>query len=303
MDEDMAYLTGLISAKGTLIEDIDTRRLVIDFPYRNLDSKAPEGSGISYIIPDKIKSSLVDSGANIAELLGVSVDIVPGENNVQYIAKFPSNSLPWRNLKKIFGERTRYDEFEVNPGFWEFPTSIIKAFIRGYADSGAMPSEKDAQYWVKEHKIHRITLQFNHNNWLLPIQICSILQTRLGVPVAHILWGHPSLGRGFREHRLRIKACDFVSIGFGFSFKQDILEALCNANENAGVKPGILCNPKVKRIRKRKQRDEKEKSERLPAALRKHFNSSWKICKALGCKQGKKDPQLTLIEEVDDEDL
>jgi hypothetical protein len=70
IDEDVAYLIGLITAKGKLIEEEDNRRLVIEFPYRELDTRAPVESGINYNVPDKIKSGLFDIQKNMHELLG-----------------------------------------------------------------------------------------------------------------------------------------------------------------------------------------------------------------------------------------
>jgi len=41
IDTDVAYLIGLLAAKGKVIENEDSRRLIIDFPYSNLTTRAP----------------------------------------------------------------------------------------------------------------------------------------------------------------------------------------------------------------------------------------------------------------------
>jgi len=67
-------------------------------------------------------------------------------------------------------------------------------------------------------------------------------------------------------------------------------------NKERGDPRPKVCNPKTKKLRGRKPRHEDECSQRLPELLcRKHFNSYYKICRALGCKQGKKGPQRELF--------
>ncbi|MBL7191168.1 hypothetical protein ISS30_05690 [bacterium] len=290
MDEDVAYFIGLLTAKGKLIEEKDNRRIIIDFPYRNLFTRAPEESGIKYSVPDKIKIGLFDIQKNLHELLGEEVSMEETEGSISFIVKFSRNTMVWRNITTIMQDKINFYEFELNPIFYEMPESIQKCFMQGFADASSMPSEKDQD----QFKRNRIVLQIPHDNWKLPVQICKLLQIHLKIPVCHIMYGHPSLKRDFREHRMRIFPEDFIKIGYGFSFKQDILKAFINPKKNIKRDPSSLCNPKAKRIPKKKDKDPKEKDEKLPEHVRRHFNAYWQICMACGCKQGKKKPQLDL---------
>lgn len=145
----------------------------------------------------------------------------------------------------------------------------------------------------------------NHDNWILPIQICRLLQTKLEVPVQHILWGHPNLrdsgnrGKSWaKEHRIRIFAEAFLPVGFHFDFKQQILQAMAGINAAQHHSAAHPCNPLARHRIKKKARHKDEKSKDLPAALRgKHFNAYFQICKALGCEQGTPSDQLILISE------
>lgn len=299
MDEDVAYLIGLLTAKGKLIEDEDNKRLVIDFPYRNLFTSAPEESGIKFSVPDKIKIGLFDKQKILQELLGEDVFMEESEGGIQFVAKFDRNTMVWRNIVTIMQEKTNSYEFEVNPLIYEMPQAIQKCFVRGFADASSMPSEKDSD----QIKRHRIVLQFPHDNWILPIQMCRLIQEYIELPVCHILWGHPSMNRGLREHRMRIFPENFLKIGYGFKFKQDILIALIDENKknNRNIKQD-LCNPRIKKITRRKKIDKSVYSDRLPEIVRRHFNSYWKLCQACGCKQGKKMPQTELTLDEDNID-
>lgn len=300
MDEDVAYVLGLIAARGKFIEEGDNRRLIIDFPYRNLDTRAPEKSGIKYKVPERIQLSLIDVKTTIDTVLGTNIEINHIKNEaVQFLAIFSKNTMSWRNLRILLKGKSNYYEFELNESFFGYPKSIIKCFIRGFSDASAMPSVKDADTRNPNGKRHRIVLQFPHSNWILPIQICKMLQESLEVPVAHILWGHPSMNRDFREHRMRIYVENFENIGFGFAFKNELLKALIEDTQYAKSK---CCNPKAKKSTRKKERNSKEKDESLPNEVRRHFDYAWKICLALGCKQGKKRPQLDLCEEWDEID-
>ena len=61
-------------------------------------------------------------------------------------------------------------------------------------------------------------------NWEMPVKLCTLLEECLTVPIQLITWGHPNLGRGFREHQINIFAVPFGEIGFSLSYKQAILE-------------------------------------------------------------------------------
>ena len=55
IDIDVAYLIGLVTAKGKLIENEDSRRLLIDFPYSNLTTRAPKKAVLSIQSQTKLK--------------------------------------------------------------------------------------------------------------------------------------------------------------------------------------------------------------------------------------------------------
>ena len=298
IDTDVAYLVGMIVARGSFHQDGDVRRLVIQFPYRH-DAMTPvPGSQISIDRETALRLSLDSIRARISELLEVNLRVERKAHEVSLFAVFPRATISWRDLRFITGGKSNYLEFEVPEVIFDSDSDIQREFLRGIADTASDPSYADRDQSQRQ----RIVIQVQFGNWILPIQLCQLLQEYLNIPVSNILWGHPNLrtpggGSGWtKETRIRIFAEAFEPIGFYFEYKQRIFEEMVRFNRDRGDPKPKVCNLKTKKLRGRKRRHEDECSERLPELLRgKHFNSYYKICKALGCHQGKKGPQRELF--------
>lgn len=307
LDPDVAYLLGLIAARGRFHVEGDIRRLIIDFPFRLFEARPPKGSKLRFNVPQEVRLCLDDVRNRINELLEVNVKINRSKFNNQLLAVFTKNTMSWRNLTTLFAGKSSYQEFSVPSVLFEVPRDIQLEFVRGFADASATPSSADyAQFGSDSPKLHRIVLQIQHDNWMLPIHICRLLQVSLGVPVQHILWGHPNIrnprGGGTqwaKEHRIRIYADNFLPVGFHFGFKQKILEEMAAHNRHFGAQvKHTPCNPLGRHRIKRKERHKDEKSKGLPHPLRgKHFDAYFQICQKLGCTQGNPSDLVQISEE------
>jgi hypothetical protein len=168
------------------------------------------------------------------------------------------------------------------------PRSIQVEFLRGIADVGGFI--RDSNRFMDGRR--RVYLEVNNRNWILPIQICALLQLKLDVSVQMIQWGHPNTrepGGGnnwSREHQIKIFAEAFEPIGFTVEYKNTTLQKF--ARQDRKMRAQLhKCNPnpEIRRINKKK-RHPGEKSSDLPSRLRsQHFDSYWQICVAMGCKQ------------------
>jgi len=298
IDPDVAYLLGMIVARGSFHQDGDIRRLVIQFPYRHEAMTPVPGSKINLVRENALKLSLASINARISELLEVNLRVQIKAREISLHAVFPRETIGWRDLRYITNGKFNYQEFEVPQIIYDSDTNIQKEFLRGIADTSCEPSYADRDQGDRQ----RIVIQVQFGNWLLPIQLCKLLQECLGIPVSNILWGHPNLraptggGSWAKETRIRIYADSFVPIGFYFDYKQKIFEEMVEYNQNQNFNLPKPCNPKTKKLRGRKPRHDDEQSERLPEALRRRFNRYYQICMALGCKQGKKGPQRELFQ-------
>ena len=89
---------------------------------------------------------------------------------------------------------------------FNYPAPLLCEFVRGVADTVATFDE-----WTGRH---RVQLSCIHDNWHLPVDICNLLQTRLNVPVFYIEWGGEYMGRGGRDHLVKVWVVNFGEPNF-----------------------------------------------------------------------------------------
>ena len=302
LDNDLAYLMGMVLMRGTFHQEKDIRRLIIQFPYKSLEvNKLPE-SKLKIDKETAIRLALDKARNRIYELLGTEIKVNQSRNEVRLVSTFVENTMAWRNLINLFNQKQSYLEFLVPEVIFTAPIDIQKDFLRGIADSASSPSPAD----VGINGEQRVVIECAHHNWNLPIQLCRLLQENLKIKVSHILWGHrnirtpnkPNSKNWAKEHRLRIIANDFLPIGYNFDYKQKILEELAGWNIKKGLSQETkFCNPKVKKPRLKHPKHREEKSKDLPQCLRRHFDAYFQICRALGCEQGKPSDQVEMFED------
>jgi len=308
MDPDVAYLYGLIIARGTFREANETKMLYIDLEFTSLEAEGEQRRIIN--IREAINIALNRTRDRLSDILGVQPRLIENSYSIGIKVSFPGSTITWRLLRKLTEGKSTYREFTIPEYFYDFDTTILQEFMRGVADGCGFirPSNQYTDGY------HRVYIQIANANWILPIQLCKILQQRLEVPVQVIQWGHPNTREPnridvdvnntswAREHQIKIFAEDFEKIGFSFAYKREILKELAEKNKSRGHKIRKLCNPLQKRYRREKPPHPCENSPLLPENLKgKHFNSYFEICKALGCDQGIPSPQMT-FELAEDED-
>lgn len=203
--------------------------------------------------------------------------------------------MSWRNLRLITGHRLNHNEFVIPDYFFENDLAIKEQFLKGFCDIAGFIRKSN----VDQAGYHRIYFQIPNLNWVLPIQICRLLQVDFNIPVQSIQWGHPNTREPkkikakptdtswAKEHQIRVYADDF-SIGFGFEYKQEILSEFAKFNIDKGRSKSHLCYPNKKSGGSIKPHHPCEKSALLPDFLRgKHFDGFRSICKKVGCIQRK----------------
>jgi hypothetical protein len=299
-DADVAYLTGLILARGQLIEQGDDRRIIVEFPASAL---TVEGVDTSFDQSVETKLGLVDIAFRLRNLLEADVDILSsGQEGYYLLVRFMRPNMIWRNLRLILGEATHFGAFRIPQILFEsqIPSEWRREFVRGFADVAG--NVRKANRYVDGRNRVRLDVLNYKDNWELPVQICQLLQTYLQIPIQLITWGHPNLGRDFREHQINIFVVPFLKIGFSFRHKQQVLEELAHLDgQNFSGSSYSFC-PGERVVRRTKPSDEREKDERLPDSLRgKHFDAYWQICRALGCPKRPQQQDVSYQEDVEQE--
>lgn len=285
MDADMAYLAGMVASRGVLSESGGVRKIAIEFPHSALEI---QGQSTLYDQQKEIRLGLQAIRDRLVSLLEpADISILHTGNQVSLVIKFLHPSIVWRNLMLLFRKKTSYRYFHVPDVFFEewMLTDWKLAFVRGFADVSGNIRHAN-RYVDRRHRV-RIDILNYRTNWQTPVQLCTLLQEHLEIPVQLITWGHPNLGRGFREHQLNIFAVPFLKIGFSFEHKQALLEEFAQEDREQFPNAKYLSCPGLRQIRKRKPSDpaENNKQHLDPRLLGNHYDSYFEICHALGCKR------------------
>ena len=283
IDADVAYLLGLITARGQISDSGGIKQIVIEFPYRSLQTDSVSGS---FDTNASIRLGLQKVQERVLELTGADVSIKAGDNSVTLLLRFLRNTMVWRNILMHTRGHTGYEHFRVPDIFFSanIPPDWKREYLKGFADVAG--NIRRANRYVDGSDRVRLDVLNYQTNWEMPVLLCTLLEEHLKIPVQLITWGHPNMGRDFREHQINIFAVPFGEIGFSFPHKQALLQDFIAHNKEHY--PKKVYNPclgrKILGNRKRKRKDSRENDDRLDPRLKgQHFNAYWQICKKLGC--------------------
>ncbi|GBD11340.1 hypothetical protein HRbin23_01003 [bacterium HR23] len=277
LDSDVGYLLGLLVARGEMLTE-PSPRLIIHFPLATL---AAQGEHHIYSTQESIRLGVFQVRERLLHLMGEDALIVDDKNDsIDLVFHFTRNTLVLRNISALLGGKSHYLAYSVPQALFHAPLEVKREFVRGFADvaGNVRPANRD------QAGLHRVRLDVLNGNWRLPVQLCLLLQEHLKVPVPNIIWGHPNMGREWREHQVNVYADDFLQVGFSVPFKQQALKELAEANQLLGRSPPSGC-PGERRLRARKPPDFAVGDvAHLPPELQgKRFDAYWQICHALGC--------------------
>ena len=291
VDEDMAYLFGLIVGRGTLKDSGALKQIIISFPYKNLKAT---GIRKTFKQRDILLLSLDPIVNRIGELVGQTPVKIESKRCVDIVIDLNRNNLIWRNVMAFTNNKHSFMDIEIPSEMFSASEVIKKEFIRGVADVTGYARASNAFRTGR----HRIYFEIHNANWQMPVQLCTLLQNEpLCISVQTIDWGHPNIRNGnateynagkktawAREHQLKIFAEHFEPIGFSIAHKNEILDEMAEYNRTAFPNQrDKLCAP-PKRIGRKKIKHPAEEADKLPDELRgKHFDTYWQVCKELGC--------------------
>lgn len=287
---DIAYLLGLITAKGEIHFDNEVKRIVITFKYKSLEAV---GIDKNYNQKLHIQTSL-DSVVARLQRIGIETSKNIHDNQLTIVLRWHRDDISWQFIKFLInGENFSYHTFNIPETIFYSNNEVKREFIRGFADVTGFVRNSNRD----QRGRHRVYLEVDFRNWKLSPQLCEIVQS-LGVPVQTINYAHPNFrdpenkkSSTFwkKEHQLKIYADDFSSIGFYITHKQEVLEELAeynlsNFNCNSNICTGVT------RIRRIKPANPNENAEDIPENIRgKHFDSFRVLCRDLNCYQQRND--------------
>lgn len=227
IDEDVAYLLGMLFGRGQLIEDGELRRLVITLNIQRTTPKLPPGVSLEMDLDRENERSLNIVRSRINTLLDANVDITPvREGMATLTAIFSKRTIGWRDLRFLCSNGNDRSNFLLPEAFFRLPKPLHEEFLRGFADVAVTPSFADRD----QAKRVRIAFPVVNANRRFARQLVTVFE---GLNVRPYLLAGSAGKRGGtkREHRIRPYAEKYRAIGFGFAHKQRLLELLAEYNE------------------------------------------------------------------------
>ncbi len=287
MNNQMAYLVGMILGNGEIQRNTNDTTVTIEIPHKNL--RDDEGLEVSIYV----KSSLVDIRTVIEPLLGHSLSI--SQNKTVTVISFtkPNGDYTIREILRFIGSGIHHSTMTMNDELFNITTDEKKELLRGVADVTGYIRKSNKAFGEVGH--HRVYIEIP-GNWQFVIDVANMLK-KLDIPVQTIDFGHPNFrdsnlkkyneGKSKywkKEHQVKIWANEFLPIGFNIVHKQRALEMYAEELLEYLDEKKTHKFYWEKPIRlKNKQIHPMENDESLPKKIRgKHFNSWTQLAKELG---------------------
>jgi hypothetical protein len=228
MNNEMAYLLGMVCGNGTVRRGNNNTTVSIDIPHKKLVTEDIHDIALY------VQASLETIRNIIQPLIGVDLSSTPSKAHTTLSFTKPNGDFLIRTINKSIGNATSHDNVRINGAIFELSKDERIMFLRGFADvTGYI---RRANYYYDKHK-HRVYIEIPHN-WELVIDICNLLKS-VGIPVQTIRFAHPNFVDGNleyynagkinawkKEHQIKIWANEFLPIGFTLLHKKQLLENL-----------------------------------------------------------------------------
>ena len=295
MNNEMAYLLGMITGNGEIQRGTNETTVVIEIPHKKLETEFDKDVSIY------VKASITDIREKLEPLLGTSLRFSQSKN-VSYISFTKKNEdYLMREILRYSDKASSHNNIRISDEVFRFTSDERKQFIKGFADvTGYI--RRSNYYFEKE--MHRVYFEIPQN-WYLVADFCNLLKS-VDVPVQNIDWAHPNIRDGKltkynegkvdfwkKEHQIKVWANEYETIGFAVIHKNEALEHFANEqimfiemeHRKASDKTHKYYWELAER-NKNKPPHPSENDEFIPEEIRgKHYNSWKEIANDLGYKK------------------
>ena len=287
MNNEMAYLIGMILGNGEIQRKSDCTTITIELPHKNLSDD--DGREVSVYV----KSSLADIRSIIEPLIGYSLPISQTTRATQFSFTMPNTDYTMREILRFIGSGVHHSTMTMNEELFRMKTDEKKELLRGIVDVTGYIRASNVAFGHPE--AHRVYIEIPAN-WQMVIDIANMLKD-LDIPVQTIDFGHPNFrdsnlkmydkGKPYywkKEHQVKIWANEFLPIGFNIIHKQRALEKYAKElmrGKEANTTHKFYWQKTIRR--KVKPIHPMENDESLPLSIRgKHYESWTDLAKDLG---------------------
>lgn len=292
MNNEMAYLLGMIYGNGEINNTFGRTSISIEIPHKKLETEDFHNVKIY------VKASIADISGTLAPLIGSSLSFVQRKSVTVLSFSKPEEDYLMREILRYVGAYTTHNDMRVHDEVFCFTVDQKKMFLRGFCDvTGYI---RRSNYFIDKYK-HRVYIEVP-NNWCIVIDICNLLK-ELNIPVQNIDWAHPNMRDGQlkkynqghkhfwkKEHQIKIYANEFLPIGFGIIHKMQALQTYANELVEGFKTKGIVAENVTHRFYwevtdriRNKNFHPCENDAILPLLIRgRHYDSWRQIAKDLG---------------------
>jgi len=230
MNNEMAYLLGLVCGNGEIQRGATETTISIEIPHKKLTTENNQDVQIY------VRASIADIRAIVEPLVGTGIEFIQTRSVTTISFIKPNSNYIMRELLRLIGNASSHENIRINNEVFEFTRDEKIQFLKGFADvTGYI---RRSNYYYDRH-VHRVYLEVPHN-WYLVVDVCNLLKD-VDIPVQNINWGHPNFRDGNlakvnegqlhywkKEHQIKIYANEFRPIGFAVVHKAETLEQLAN---------------------------------------------------------------------------
>ena len=285
MNNEMAYLLGMVTGNGEIQRGVNETTVVIEIPHKKLETEFQKDVAIY------VKASITDIRQVLEPLLGTSL-MFNQSANVSYLSFSKSNEDNlMREILRYIGRATSHENIRISPEVFSFTEDERRQFIKGFADvTGYI--RKSNYFFEKE--MHRVYFEIPQN-WELVTDFCNLLKS-VDIPVQNIDWGHPNMRDGNlkkynegkpdfwkKEHQVKVWANEYEPIGFAVIHKNEALDTFANEQimfiEQQNKRVSDVTHRyywKLTGKKKVKPAHPSENDEFIPEEIRGHHYDSWK---------------------------
>ena len=295
MNNEMAYLLGMIIGNGEVQRGTTETTIVVEIPHKKLETEFEKDVRVY------VKASITDIRSILEPLLGTSLSFSQN-NNVSYLSFRKSNEeYLMRELLRYIGSATSHENMRISSEVFQFSKDERKQFIKGFADVTGYIRRSNAYFNKAEHRVYFEIPK----NWELVIDFCNLLKS-VDITVQNIDWGHPNMRDGNlakykegkidfwkKEHQIKVWAIEYQTVGFAVLHKKEALD--CFSEEHIQYIKSKGRNPREATHKyywessgknKTKPVHPGENDNIIPFLIRgKHYNSWKEIAFDLGYKE------------------
>ena len=295
MNNEMAYLLGLVTGNGEIQRGPTETTIIIEIPHKKLETEFEKDVRVY------VKASVTDIRTILEPLLGASISFTQSPNVSLLSFRKPNEDYLMREILRYIGGATSHENIRIAPEVFEFSFDEKKQFVKGFADvTGYI--RRSNYFFDKE--MHRVYFEIPHN-WELVADFCNLLKT-LDIPVQNIDWAHPNMRDGNlkkynegkpdfwkKEHQVKIWANEYEAVGFAIIHKNEALDAFSSELNTFIEMQGKRTSDVTHRYywemcgrKKDKPIHPGENDEFIPEEIRGNHYDSWKeIAQDLGYKE------------------